>query len=74
MKKYLLVVLTTVLYFSSKATNKDSTIYYNLPDSVRATQFMAEVTVTNMNQSKALKIPPNSILVFEVEVVDVKAP
>ena len=44
------ILLLTVL--NSAAGMKDSTIYFNLPDSLKAIQFMAEVTVTGLKTSK----------------------
>lgn len=52
MKKYL---FTTFLFSVSTLTNatvKDSTIIYDLPDSVKAVQFMAEITVQSFNVKK----------------------
>jgi hypothetical protein len=39
----------------ANAAGKDSTINYSLPDSVKAIQFMAEVTVKNMNRPKRFR-------------------
>lgn len=44
----LLMVVSSPL----KAMDKDSTIYYNLPDSIKAIQFMAEVKVVSISGSK----------------------
>lgn len=44
------VLLLTVL--KGAAGMKDSTIYFNLPDSVKAVQFIAEMKVTGLNSSK----------------------
>ncbi len=44
----LLVCISTI----SNATIKDSTIIYNLPDSVKAVQFMVEINVTAINSKK----------------------
>ena len=48
MKYYLLLVLFFLTVSSAKAGDKDSTVYYNLPDSVKALQFMAEIDVTSL--------------------------
>ena len=52
MKKHLcsslLLLISTITY----ATVKDSTIVYNLPDSVKAVQFMAEISVTAITNKK----------------------
>ena len=45
MKKYLFAVLLLMLFHSALASVKDSTVYYNLPDSVKAVQFMAEINM-----------------------------
>ena len=52
MKYYLLPVLSFLFIQSAKAVDKDSTVYYNLPDSVNAVQFMAEVKVMSVATSK----------------------
>lgn len=52
MKNYLILVLSIFLFLSAKATDKDSTVNYNLPDSVKAVQFMAEVSVKGYNKKK----------------------
>ncbi len=52
MKKCLLIVLASLLYHFSGASDKDSTIYYNLPDSVKAIQYLAEVRVDNSTDAK----------------------
>ena len=52
MKYYLLTVLPFLLMLSAKAADKDSTVNYNLPDSVKAVQFMAEITVQSFNEKK----------------------
>ncbi len=52
MKNYLLLILPFLLIQSVKAADKDSTVYYNLPDSVKAVKFMAEVKVQSYNKKK----------------------
>jgi hypothetical protein len=49
MKYYLLPVLSFLFIQSAKAVDKDSVFYYNLPDSVKAVQFMAEMKVQAIN-------------------------
>lgn len=48
MKNYLILVLFFLTGLSAKAIDKDSTINYYLPDSVKAVQFMAEISVTSV--------------------------
>lgn len=45
-------VLQLLICFSAKASGKDSTVYYTLPDSVKVVQFMAEITVKSVNTKK----------------------
>jgi FKBP-type peptidyl-prolyl cis-trans isomerase FkpA len=52
MKSLLLPVFALLYCISSNAIGKDSTINYNLPDSVKAMQFMAEIKVIELNPSK----------------------
>ncbi len=52
MKNYLTLVLVFFSFLSAKATDKDSTVNYNLPDSIKAVQFMAEITVQSFNEKK----------------------
>lgn len=52
MKHYLIPVFLVILSLSINATDKDSTIYYNLPDSVKAVQFMAEINVQAITSKK----------------------
>lgn len=48
MKNYLFLILITFFTLPVKASDKDSTIFYTLPDSVKAVQFMAEIKVTDI--------------------------
>jgi FKBP-type peptidyl-prolyl cis-trans isomerase FkpA len=48
MKYYMLLVLSFLFIVSAKAADKDSIVYYHLPDSVKAVQFMAEIKVTSV--------------------------
>jgi len=56
MKYYLLPVLTFLLFVSAKAADKDSTVYYNLPDSVKAIQFMVEVNVKSYDKKEYINV------------------
>lgn len=63
MKKYIFAILVLIYSFTAKAGGKDSTIYYNLPDSVKAVQFMAEITVngTDKKTRMAVGIKTNAV-------------
>lgn len=52
MCKILLILLFLGFGKEVLAFSKDSTLYYNLPDSVKAVQFMAEVTIKNINNKR----------------------
>lgn len=52
MKKCLFVVFSFLLMMSARAADKDSTVNYNLPDSVKAVQFMAEINVKSADFKK----------------------
>ena len=52
MKKHLCFCLLLLISTITNATVKDSTILYNLPDSVKAVQFMAEINVTAIKNKK----------------------
>jgi FKBP-type peptidyl-prolyl cis-trans isomerase FkpA len=54
MKNYLLLILSFLLIQSVKAADKDSTVYYNLPDSVKAVKFMAEINVQTFTSKKEM--------------------
>lgn len=54
MRKYLFAILPFLLFHSVNASVKDSTIYYNLPDSVKAIQFMAEINVQAIHSKKEM--------------------
>lgn len=51
MKKYFFLISLSVALLS-KASDKDSTSYYNLPDSIKAVQFMAEINVSGVHSSR----------------------
>jgi len=52
MKRHLYTVLLLCISTITNATVTDSTIVYNLPDSVKAVQFMAEINITAINSKK----------------------
>jgi FKBP-type peptidyl-prolyl cis-trans isomerase FkpA len=52
MRIFFILFISFVVCTRAKAGLKDSTIYYNLPDSVKAVQFMAEIKVTDINSDK----------------------
>lgn len=54
MKNFLLSLFAIICFTSLKATIKDSTIQYFLPDSVKAVQFLAEIKVQGINGNKEL--------------------
>ena len=54
MKNCYAFVLLLLISFSTKASDKDSTIYYNLQDSVKAVQYMAEINVLSINSKKEM--------------------
>ena len=48
--RYLFTIsLLFLLFTASKAEQKDSVVYYNLPDSVKAVQFLAEISTGQVN-------------------------
>jgi len=52
MKRILIFIFLFFTFLNSFAYNKDSLIYYSLPDSVKAVSFMAEVNVQAYNKKK----------------------
>lgn len=54
MKAYLIAAYIFLGSLSATATSKDSTVHYNLPDSVKAVQFMAEVNIKSFNKHRHL--------------------
>ncbi len=52
MKKFLAIIIPLLICISANAADKDSTIYYSLPDSIKATSFMAEINVQSVNDRK----------------------
>jgi hypothetical protein len=66
MKKYFFAILIITYVPTAKAGGKDSTIYYNLPDSVKAVQFMADITVNGADKKTrmAVGIKTNTVSLF----------
>jgi hypothetical protein len=56
MKKKLIVILLVCISTITYATVKDSTIIYNLPDSVKAVQFTTVITLHNINPNKNFRL------------------
>jgi len=54
MKKYLFAPFLILISTIANATVKDSTIIYNLPDSVKAVQFMSEINVQAIYSKKEM--------------------
>ena len=54
MKRILAFSFLLLTYFTSSAFDKDSVIYYPLPDSVKAVSFLAEVSVGTITSKKEL--------------------
>src|SRR6188508_400997 len=52
MKRFLIFNFLLLTYFTSVAHDKDSVIYYPLPDSVKAVSFLAEVSVGTISTKK----------------------
>jgi FKBP-type peptidyl-prolyl cis-trans isomerase FkpA len=53
--KYLLLIAALLGYFTNVfAAEKDSTLQYDLPDSITATSFITDVTVTSVNIKKEM--------------------
>lgn len=52
MKNCLVIIALIFLSFSAKANPKDSTIHYDLPDSVKAITFMAEIKIHAYDEKK----------------------
>lgn len=52
MKKFILILPAFIITLSVLANDKDSTIYYTLPDSVKAVSFMATVQVQAVDDRK----------------------
>ena len=55
MKRFLTFGFLLFTFLNSFAYNKDSLIYYSLPDSVKAIQFMAEINVKSFDSRKIFK-------------------
>src|SRR6187455_1072561 len=52
MKRFLTLVFTFFTFLNSFANNKDSLIYYPLPDSVKAVSFLVDISVGTINTKK----------------------
>jgi len=52
MKRFLIFNFLLLTYFTSVAHDKDSVIYYPLPDSVKAVSFLAEISVESITTKK----------------------
>ena len=52
MKRFLIFDLLLLFFFTSAAYDKDSVVYYPLPDSVKAVSFLAEVSVGTITTKK----------------------
>lgn len=63
MHKFFCLFIAVFLLEQVKASPKDSTIYYNLPDSVKAVQFMAEFTIkgTDKKARRGVGIKTNAV-------------
>lgn len=66
MKYYMLLVLSFAIILSVKAADKDSTVYYNLPDSVKAVPFMVDLQVKHFGKKKFCRtgIKTNTVVVY----------
>lgn len=56
MRNLLLLCASLFLHQLAQAGTKDSTIYYNMPDSVKAVQFMVEVKVESYNAKGGFRL------------------
>ena len=52
MKRFLTFAFLILTFFFSSAIEKDSVIYYSLPDSVKAVSFLADISVSTINTKK----------------------
>lgn len=50
--RYLLLLLLPVLFIEAHAAGKDSTSYYELPDSVKAVSFISDITIQSVSSKK----------------------
>ncbi len=69
MKKKFIIILLVCISTITNATVKDSTIVYNLPDSVKAVQFLVEIKITDLNDTKrftaGIRTNLGSVYLFE---------
>lgn len=52
MRNYILLFLSTTCFIGLKAADTDSTVYYTIPDSIKAISFCAEVKVQTIHPKK----------------------
>lgn len=52
-----MLILLSVLFaaIGVRASDKDSTVIFNLPDSIKAVQFMAEVSINDLDEKKSCR-------------------
>ena len=55
MKKILLSSIVTISSLFAYAADTDSTIHFNLPDTVKAVQFLAEIRIDDVNSKKEVQ-------------------
>lgn len=71
MKRLIFLLLIAGISFSVTAAEKDSVVYYHLPDSVKAVSFLAEINV-QPNNSKKFMYAGIKTDVVELALVDYK--
>src|SRR6188474_1972998 len=54
MKRILTFSFLLLIFFTSAANDKDSVVYYPLPDSIKAVSFLAEVSVGTITTKKEI--------------------
>src|SRR6187549_3240949 len=52
MKRVLIFAVLVFTFLNSFANDKDSTVYYSLPDSVKAVSFLADISVGTIGTKK----------------------
>ncbi|MBP8114899.1 MAG: FKBP-type peptidyl-prolyl cis-trans isomerase [Chitinophagaceae bacterium] len=55
MKNSLIILSILFAAISTKAADKDSTVTYNLPDSIKAVQFMADIRIKDFYEKKSCR-------------------
>lgn len=63
MKKFTLLLVAYLFCKNSSASNKDSLVYYALPDSVRAVSFMSVISISGVPARKETKLGIETSLV-----------